>query len=86
LPRRRNHGTLIPMVEIADIKDAESLQAWLEETSQPQAACVALAHRAAMRVMPIVADYFMRTDQHSTLPVLRALLVSLGSGLIRATK
>lgn len=63
------------MVEIADINDRESLQVWLEETDQPREACVALAHRAAMRVMAKTAGWYQQFN-HSPLPVFRALLVT----------
>ncbi len=41
------------MTEIDDIKDGESLEAWLNETGQSRENCIALAHRAAMRVAPL---------------------------------
>ena len=52
IPLPPDRGTLKPMVEIADIKDRESLQARLEETNQPREACITLAHRAVMRQLP----------------------------------
>lgn len=41
------------MVEIAEIDGEESLRTWLEETGQSREACIWLAHRAAMRVLPV---------------------------------
>lgn len=69
------------MVEIADIKDEESFKIWLEQEDPPSEAVLALAHRAAMRVVPI---WWARVDQAdcvqkkgvTTLLVFRALLIS----------
>ena len=63
------------MVEIADINDRESLRAWLEETSQPRKACVALAHRVVLRQMPSAPFDSNDPNTSSILPTLRALLV-----------
>lgn len=63
------------MAEIADIKDRDSFQAWLEETEQPRAACVLLAHRAAMRVLPPAWAHAQGRDDWPVMPILRATLV-----------
>lgn len=39
------------MVSASEIKDEETLRAWLE--GRPQTDAVAIAHRAALRVLPI---------------------------------
>ena len=67
------------MVEIADIKDRQSLEAWLKE--QPRESAVALTHRAAMRVLPLYWDWVQndakaRKGDLTALPVLWASLIS----------
>ncbi len=69
------------MTEIADIQDRDSLQAWLEKTNQSRAACVWIAHRAAMRVLPVYWHWIAtsgvaRERELTVLPVLRASLLS----------
>lgn len=67
------------MTAIADIDDLDPLEAWLRETDQPLDACIALAHRAAMRVAPLVWVWAspVRPDTALTaIPIVRALLVS----------
>ncbi len=69
------------MVEIADIRDEESLRAWLE--ARPDATrrgeAVWIAHRCAMRVWPVYAETLRRRsrkDDLTRVPVLRACLIS----------
>ncbi len=69
------------MTEIADIKDRDSFKAWLEETNQPRKVCVALAARAASRVLPVVWAVASKSGQFSVLPILRATLVAGVAGL-----
>lgn len=69
------------MVAIEDIRDRESFKAWLEETNQPRGACVALAARAALRVLPLAWADTERAGKYSALPFLRANLVASVAGL-----
>ncbi|GAA0294729.1 hypothetical protein [Rhodovulum strictum] len=69
------------MVEIAEIRDEESFKAWLEQEDLPKDALVALAHRAAMRVLPIWwaqvhAAEWVRQRELTALPSLRCALIS----------
>lgn len=61
------------MAEIADIRNFETLEAWLRETQQPQEAVVWLAHRAVMRGLPIFWNRATGRDR-SPLPMLRVSL------------
>lgn len=69
------------MGTVSDIKDRKSFEAWLnarpEATRQQEA--VTLAHRAAMRVLPIYLNWSTRLslqEGSTSLPVLRASLIS----------
>lgn len=72
------------MVEIADIKDRASLKVWLAETNQSREASIWLAHRAAMRVLPVYWHWVATVTTSETArnnnllawPVLRANLTS----------
>lgn len=69
------------MVEITDIKDRDSLRRWLEETGQSREVCVWLAHRAALRVLPVYWDWavFGETSHKRELvacSILRSCLIS----------
>ena len=61
------------MVEIDDIKDSESLQAWLE--TQPQKTSVAIAHRTAMRIFLTYWDWVL-TSEYAQKHGLTVLVVS----------
>ncbi|TCO72938.1 hypothetical protein [Rhodovulum euryhalinum] len=69
------------MVEIAEIRDGKTFRAWLDQEDLPREAMVALAHRAAMRVLPVwwseveTADW-ARKRELTALPVCRTLLTS----------
>jgi hypothetical protein len=69
------------MVKIADIRDRQSFRIWLEETKQPREVCVALAARAALRVLPISWERGLKTGRYSPLLPLRAVLVASVAGL-----
>jgi hypothetical protein len=58
------------MVAINDIKDRESFETWLRETKQPREACVALAVRASLRLLPFVWSAAAKSGKFSALPVL----------------
>jgi len=67
------------MVEIADIKDRDSLKAWLKD--QPREVSVWIASRAAARVLPlwwraVLIKDWARDRDLTALPVLRSLLIS----------
>jgi len=70
------------MVEIADIKDRESLQAWLE--TQPRNTSVNIAHRAAMRVLPVYLHWVLTSAEAQvyTMMHLAALRDNLFSQLV----
>lgn len=69
------------MVEIAEIQDRETFQAWLEEPGQPREVCVALAARAAMRALPVVWEDALRRGRYSAMAFLRASLIAGVAGL-----
>ncbi len=69
------------MVAIDDIKGRDSFEAWLRETDQPREVCVALAARAALRVLPRFWNSAAASGRVSSLPVLRANLVASVAGL-----
>ena len=62
------------MALVDEIKDRESLEAWLE--TQPKEVAVDIAHRAAMRVLPLYWDWVSRQDDLTTLPILRLSLTN----------
>jgi len=68
------------MSESVDIKDRESLKAWLED--QPREVSVWIAFRAAARVLPLWWDAVLREEwardlDVTALPVLRITLISV---------
>ena len=69
------------MVAIHDIKDGDSFRAWLAETNQSQEACIALAVRASLRVLPLVWADAAERRRYSSLPFLRANLVANVAGV-----
>ena len=76
------------MVESADIRDEESLKAWLE--GQPRAVAVWIAARAAARVLPLWWQEVLKHDwahegDLTALPVLRSVLIS-SVAAVRPTK
>ena len=75
------------MVAIDDIKDRESFEAWLKETNQPREACIALAYRAALRVLPDFWPLTQVSGPFSSLrPFTRGLFAHLVAGLAAASK
>ena len=67
------------MSEINGIKDRESLEIWLTETGQSRQNCIMLAHRAAMRVAPLIWEILapVREDAKLTASrICRPLLIS----------
>ncbi|MBL1434673.1 MAG: hypothetical protein COB08_000530 [Rhodobacteraceae bacterium] len=67
------------MVEIADIRDRESVRVWLKGRSREEA--VAIAHRAAMRVLPVYLKWVLsekeaRAGDLTAIPVLWSSLIS----------
>ncbi len=73
------------MVEISDIKDRESLRAWLEalpfDEDENRRIAVTIAHRAAMRVLPqywqlSISSASARKNDLTALPILRCSLIS----------
>ena len=71
------------MVEVSDIKDEESLEAWLnarpEATRQKDA--VTLAHRAAMRVLPLYLTWIAGQSPKEGLTSLSILRAAMPSGV-----
>ncbi|MGH1578280.1 hypothetical protein [Planktotalea sp.] len=78
------------MIEAKDINDRDSLEQWLTEWPKSQGMselearqiAVQIAHRAAMRVLPIAWEWFCGEvaleDSRSVLPILRCLAVTGG--------
>ena len=76
------------MIEIEDIKDQGSLKRWLiewpqengKDEAQARAIAVSIAHRAAMRVLPLWWAWTLTDDARNrdltALPVLRCSLIS----------
>ncbi len=66
------------MARAEDIRDKESLRAWLE--GQPREVVVAIASRAALRVTPVWANFCLTSDARkrdlTALPILRLNLIS----------
>ncbi|KMW60109.1 hypothetical protein AIOL_000261 [Candidatus Rhodobacter oscarellae] len=69
------------MVDVSEIKDQESFEAWLKarpkETRQAEA--ITLAHRSALRALPVYADWAFdrsRKDDVTHGAVFRAILIS----------
>jgi len=64
------------MVDVAEITDRDSLEAWLQDRSREDA--VMIAHRAAMRVAPIYWRWVAQRPKGelTELPVLRSCLIS----------
>ncbi len=71
------------MMWAEDIRDEDSLKAWLE--TQPRKVSVLIASRAALRVMPVWAEYCLfgrRKERDLTpVPVLRANLIAAVAAL-----
>jgi len=66
------------MVDISDIGDRDSLRAWLNERPEAlrQKEAVTIAHRAAMRVLPIYSEAASHKADLTEIPILRANLIS----------
>ncbi|PQO23727.1 hypothetical protein C2I36_06570 [Rhodobacteraceae bacterium WD3A24] len=64
----------------ADIENRRSLERWLED--RPREDAVIIAHRAAMRVLPVLTDWLIEFGKGdlTELPVLRCLLASMVAG------
>ncbi|EPX81255.1 hypothetical protein thalar_00705 [Litoreibacter arenae DSM 19593] len=67
------------MVEISEITDRKSLEAWLLEQDDPKAVSAIIAHRAAMRVLPIAWQWFSKVTHKSDMATLRVLRAPLTS-------
>ena len=73
------------MVEIADIKDPESRQKWqrgfFDDEEERRNAAVAIALRAALRVLPIAWQWFSSKEELqrdlTAMPVLRSALFAM---------
>lgn len=70
------------MVEIADIKDRDSLKNWLEDRSKEE--CIQIATRAALRVLPLFWEWSLtepaKTHDLATLAALRCFSISRITG------
>ncbi|XYK81311.1 MAG: hypothetical protein ROO70_03640 [Labrenzia sp.] len=66
---------------MADQLDLDALEAWLRK--QPREASIAIASRAALRVMPLLADVLNKSSQEIASAVLLPLLIGMASA--RAT-
>ena len=69
------------MVAIEGIQDRDSFKEWLDETNQPREACVALAARAALRVLPLHWSRAATSESFLALPFFRANLIASVAGL-----
>ncbi|MDU8909905.1 hypothetical protein [Aestuariicoccus sp. MJ-SS9] len=67
-----------------DIEDRKTLQAWL--TDRPRADALAIAHRAALRVLPVwgaaMEEDWARKGEVTALPLLRCNLISAVAALV----
>lgn len=70
------------MVEIADIIDRGSLEAWLNDQPDIRAASNIIAHRTAMRVLPLAWNWFASPARKADVAPLSVLRVSLTSGVV----
>jgi len=80
---RRLSQWLYTVISIDDIKDKESLEAWLND--QPEAVrqkcAVFIAARSALRVLPIAVDGYQfsdwsRNSDFTSIPIWRSLITS----------
>jgi len=73
------------MVQASEIRDGETLKAWLDSRAEPVRGYEAalIAHRSAMRVLPVfVAELDLEWSRENALTALPALRAGLTSGVI----